>query len=399
MVYILILLFLIFNIYKFDYLQKKKAAKYTYSFTLICFVLLAGLRYRIGVDSIRYETHFDNIPELFELQFSDLSIYYFEPFFVILESVIKTFTSEFYIFQLVHACFVNIVIFSFIKKNTKNVYTAILIYYVCLYPSFMFEIIRESYAVAFFLLSCSALKKSKWIKYYVFSIIAFMFHTSAIIVFIFPLFKILNISKFLIIRKRTIILLFITFIIGYIIQDSFFDIIKIIEINEKIANKASSYSESLLAGQTYNINGIISVVFRRIIYPFLAILYLNKISKSFSFEYMVFLGFIVTVLSIPISILYRFNSYFFMFSILCISEALFYVFSNKSLALKKNFAYSALNMYLLLFPLLSFQIYGFMSRIDNTKYYEYMRYYPYSSILTKDIDNNREAVFNYYDAF
>lgn len=61
--------------------------------------------------------------------------------------------------QICQAILVNIILFWFIKRNTKNIFFAVLIYYVFLYTNFMCEVMREACAVSMFLLSWEYFKR------------------------------------------------------------------------------------------------------------------------------------------------------------------------------------------------------------------------------------------------
>ena len=65
-------------------------------------------------------------------------------------------------------------------------------YFVCYYLNFNFNSIRQTIAISFFLLGYEHLVNKKWVKYYIYCLCAFMFHASAIICFIFPLFYLIK---------------------------------------------------------------------------------------------------------------------------------------------------------------------------------------------------------------
>lgn len=67
MLYIVILLLLILLSYNYDFLQKKQGKYAWYSIVLIIFVLVAGLRYRVSLDTIRYMASFQKMPDLFDI--------------------------------------------------------------------------------------------------------------------------------------------------------------------------------------------------------------------------------------------------------------------------------------------------------------------------------------------
>ena len=122
MIYLFILVLLFYYTYYFDYLGRRKQRDVAYLFVLVIFILLAGFRYRLGVDTIRYESNFANIPTLTELGKVDFSEENYDPFYYILSIFAKTISSDFWVMQMLQASLVNVVIFSFwIDKNLVNV--------------------------------------------------------------------------------------------------------------------------------------------------------------------------------------------------------------------------------------------------------------------------------------
>lgn len=399
MIYFIVFVILLYFSYRFDYIGEKKYKKKCYYLVLILLILIAGLRYRLGVDTIRYESSFQWIPNIFDLTFSDFDNKY-DPFYLIFSSISKTLSPEFWVMQILQATLVNVIVFRFIKRNINNIFFGVLLYYVFLYFNYTCEVMREACAVSMFLLAWEYFKKKEWSKYYIFCIAAFLFHNSAILLFILPVLKWFKVWSIMRIKGYTVFLLIGVLIIGFIIQKVFFDYLYIISITDNIENKLNSYSNSDLSGSLLNLNGIISVVLRYILYPFIAVVLLKNRSKhdELIIEPMVLLCFIFAILSIPIAILYRYNNYFMLFAILVLADLAFskkfYLSGNKILIVNSYFLW-----FILFAPLISFQVYGLFSNVKGTMYKEYMRYYPYNSVLDRKRDMQREALFIYYNAY
>ncbi|MDR6733829.1 EpsG family protein [Sphingobacterium sp. 2149] len=171
-----------------------------YCITYVFFVCISGFRYKVGGDSLEYFNSFANqIPTLKDLTIDHFFTIRYEPFWIILNSICKTILNDFAILQLIHAIWINLVIFRFFKKNTKFLFTAILIYWLFFYFYFNMEILRESVAISFFLLAYPYLSSKKWVKYYLLVICAIMFHTSASFLIVLPLFRnqVLNKTNFI----------------------------------------------------------------------------------------------------------------------------------------------------------------------------------------------------------
>ena len=109
----------------------------------------------------------------------------------------------------------------------------------------------------------------------------------------------------------------------------------------------------------------------------------NKVYENF--EPIVALFIIFSVLSIPITIFYRMTSYTYLFVILMYANYSYEVYSLN----KKN-----IQKYLICLPLVLFTFWGFLGKEKSQHVYN--RYFPYNSIFTKEVDWNREKLYNDY---
>ena len=169
MIYILILFLLLFLSFKFDYLGQKRNKELWFVLIGVLLVCLAGFRYRIGVDSIRYETKYGLVHILSNLTYDDIfdSSLKAEPLFVLLFSAAKTISDDFWVLQMLQSILVIAIFWRFIKKNTQYWFISAFLFTLILYLHFTCEILRESCAVSMFLLGWEFYKEKKWIKYYI----------------------------------------------------------------------------------------------------------------------------------------------------------------------------------------------------------------------------------------
>ena len=82
-------------------------------------------------------------------------------------------------------------IFKLIKTYSKHPFSVILIYYCSFtFIEFNFELMRETIAVAIFLMyGIKYYLSKKWIKYYLIVLLAYSFHPSAMMMFLLPLIR------------------------------------------------------------------------------------------------------------------------------------------------------------------------------------------------------------------
>lgn len=210
--YIIVLLILLFGCVHYDVkgnLDNKNRWLY---FEWLVLVLLAGLRYKVGGDSIAYYNEFySQWPTL-----NDVGTYENERYnilWIYFIATCKSIVNEFWFLQVAHAVIVNTVFFCFFKKHAKYIYTAILFYFLLYYFRYNTEILRASLAVCSFLIGFEFLSKKKWIYYFACCLVAYGFHSEAIVTFFFPLilpFQNTRISGFSmsVILAVTLVLLF-----------------------------------------------------------------------------------------------------------------------------------------------------------------------------------------------
>ena len=185
--YSVIFIFLCFCTYYYDVLGRVKNRGLSYWLIFISLILLAGLRYRVGGDTLSYFDDYPTFPAFSEFASTDFSLLPYELFFYVLVAIAKLFGDDFFYFQLLHAFIVNIVVFSFLRRYVKYRFAGVLLYYLLVYFYFNMEIMRESLAICFFLLSVKYLIAKKYVPYYLICCVSLFFHLSATFLLILPI--------------------------------------------------------------------------------------------------------------------------------------------------------------------------------------------------------------------
>ncbi|MDR0507769.1 MAG: EpsG family protein, partial [Dysgonamonadaceae bacterium] len=188
MIYLLITIYLLTLIYVFDYRKRNNGKSVWFTITCIVLICLSGLRYRVGGDTVGYMSMYDEFPTLFTVEWHIFSTQY-QPLWNLYVLTCKTISSDFAFLQFTHAIILNVSLFVFIRKRIRNVFTFIFFYFILFYTLLNFEVLRESLAVAVSLMGFKYWEKKKWLPYYVFALIAYGFHVSAVILFILPFFR------------------------------------------------------------------------------------------------------------------------------------------------------------------------------------------------------------------
>ena len=184
--YIIVLLVLLYGCIHYDVKGNLDTKNRWLYFEWLVLVLLAGLRYKVGGDSIAYYNEFySQWPTLSEVGTYDNERY--NILWIYFIAICKSIIDEFWFLQIVHAVIVNTVFFRFFKKHTTYIYTAILFYFILYFFRYNTEVLRASLAVCSFLIGFEFLSKKKWIYYFTCCLVAYGFHSEAIVTFFFPL--------------------------------------------------------------------------------------------------------------------------------------------------------------------------------------------------------------------
>lgn len=403
MVYFIVLAVIFYCIYTYDYKRHKVGSSVMYIGVCVILIIIAGLRYRIGGDSIGYENEFKNsIPTLANLRSFRFNSIRWEPGFVLLMSTAKSFSTDFTLFQFFHATIVNSIIFWFISRNTQNRFIAVCLYFVCMYLNFNTEVLRESLAVSIFLLAWPFFKQGKWLLYYPLAICACFFHTSALFTLILPLFAIPGVRGGFRLSKLTFFICIFVFVGSFYLGRKFFSVIKMLSQTETISDRANEYAKSSYGGTVLNVLGMTEVLIKNVFIPIAAVWYLRlslknekgtKKYKEFQKqELMVMTSVYISIASMSIFILGRFNNYLLLFTYITLASCFF----KKVEIRRKKFKLSAIYWVAIFMVVLSinFKSY-FASTFGSSSHKRYMLYYPYYSRLEPTEDTKREEILRF----
>ena len=382
MIYIIVILLILFLSFQYDISGKTRYREHWYWIILAIFILIAGLRWRIGIDTTRYLYGFyHGYPTLDNFSFKT---YYVgrDPFFYLINAFVKSIGGRFYLFQLIHASFVNGLIFIYIKRHSSYIFTCVFFYAIMTYLNYNAEIMRGSMSIVICLFANDYFLEKKWLKGYLLLVIALMFHGQTIVLFFMPLFLFLRFNFI------GIVTLVAAFVVGQFAGSLLNNYVELLMF-DKIEDKALSYAELEKLGGEQGLRWIFGHVFSQFVYIFAALWYIKHrkpnmqllLLEPFIMFYCVFL-----MVNIGFKITYRFVEYYSIYA----SMLYAYVFVKvaKDRALKKGLSY--VRALVVIFPL----FWLFQSRHIVPPNELYRRYFPYSSVIEKSIDKKREDIYN-----
>lgn len=266
MIYLITFTIFIVLIFLFDINNsKKKNAKLWYNLMTVWLILLSGLAYQVGADIPGYMYEYDSLAVKKIESISDLFDFKDnrQPLWVLLEYVCHSISPYFVFFKLVIAIFCNWIISRFIFKHSLYPFTALLFYSLILYLNLNFNALRQLLAISFFLLGYDSLADRKWIKYYAWCVVALLFHSSAIICFLFPLLYFIPISK------KSVIIISSILVVGvfFVLQSGLADLMIELVLNntELMPDDYSELAEDYFVdveSNEANLNGMILIAFQ-----------------------------------------------------------------------------------------------------------------------------------------
>ena len=397
MIYFLTVIAFLILTYVYDYRRCEKGKLLWWIVMLVVLILISGMRYKMGTDSIKYENYYNWMHSITELKPADFQNTRFAPLYIILSSLCRTISSDFILLQFVLAIIVNTTIFYFLWNNSRHPYMAALLYLFFLYINLNMEVLRESLAVSVFLWSWPSFYKRKWIKYYMYCVLGFFFHISSLVMIFLPMLQIPFIKRLLLPGMHTLIMVPLILIGSFVANYYFFDIIQLIAITDNMANRAEFYSGTRLSGNTLNILGSLMLMFKYAIYPLVALYFLRKLKADSSpkmeqIQVMTMVSLYVGLVTIGITMFLRFNNYFLFFPFVVISDWTYSYLTFK----KKLVRFSFVQWIIILLPLFGCQFMTYMANYNKSGSLKvYNMYYPYSNRLDEDVSRERQKAIQY----
>lgn len=369
MVYIIVLIVFLYGSLHYNQQNVDKNNKFLY-LEYILIVLVMGLRYKVGGDSLNYFLSFQSWPTLLEIsnyQF-DTSKYSFG--WILFSALCKAIYDDFVTLQLAESAIVNAAFFYFFKKNTDKYFIAILLYAIMFLFTFNTEIMRAAMSVSIFLFSFELFKKKKWIKYYILCFVAFSFHSEAIVMFLLPVCYPLSKIKISIINLLLILIISIATV-------SIFNFIprlaNLISVSNQMSMIFAIYSQETIES---NMNGYIAQIF--FIVPWFYFLWLSRKEKQVYWRGFVILYIFFTFQQLRYMVfMNRACDMLYPFLIIAIVDSLRSIKYTKGLSVR-------MWCYISIFVVVFLRIYNYMGN-DHWKLF-----IPYSSVISPTENIERE---------
>ena len=378
MVYNIIFILLLYLSYNYDFHGHKNGRKGWYYAILVFFILFAGLRWRLGIDTPNYiELFYHDIPTLGKLTEDDLN-FGSKPLWTIINSAVKTLNGRFFVVQLIESAFVNVLIFNYFKRHSQYVFTCIFFYYSFLYLSLSFTIMKAAMSIVLCLYANDFILQKKWVKGYMLYLTAALFHPQAILIMLTPFLLFLKLNK------TSVLLFSLLFVLGFSVQEFLGDSLFLFDFDEDLYDKVENVATlDKYSSRISNFNFAIGNILPYFLYALFSLYTIKRFKpNSYLLKYesfvMIYLCFIV--LEMNVYIVYRFALYYLIYFILIMSET-FVEFASFGRNPKYKTKVSSKSL-LIVLPL--FLLLGYVT------YKRAWVYNPYSSVIERTINQTRE---------
>lgn len=375
MIYLFVTVLLLFFSFRYDICKEKNGYRFSYYLALIILISLAGFRWRLGLDTPSYiKTFYYWTPKIEYLEISNLSIGE-KPLWRLLNSFVYTFFGRFYFVQLIQAAFVNTLLYIYFSKHTKYVFTSILFYFILSYYGMNMESMKASMSIVICLFANDYVLEKKWSRAYLLYFIAILWHPQALVLLLTPFIIWIKLN-----RTGAIILVF-AFLFGLTFQYFFGDYLDLIEMyaDDAILEKAEMYGETdRYIGQEGSLLRTFSTIYFPYFFLLFCIFYIKRncwVNSLQLLEPLVVLGIVFMTIQMNSQIFYRYVALYQIYFIIYYSHLFVY------LARKKRNT-NIIKAFIVFLPL-------FLS-YNARKIQNYHRFYPYSSIFDKTVDEQRE---------
>ena len=394
LIYILILLLIVFNIYRFDIKNSPSNKLKNFYIIILLLFLISGFRYHIGIDSVRYELSFERTDSLFSLNSNNLAWRELtQPLWFLINSFFREFTDNFVVIQLFHSAIFHILLARFILKSCIKPYIALGVIFCVAWWNFSFEIMRESLCVLIYLNSLFYLKEKKYKKYIFCALVSMGIHW-----FSFAVFLITPLVNFTRRKWLFTILIFLGMLIFAVDASGVAEIINSLTfiLGDSAGDRVNSYIESDTYGViSLSLLGVIFIFLTQILYPIIVSKYLSKSPDSLIYSKILLLYIIFVILRTKIMIFDRFSNYLVLLLI---------VYSINVLSDRRILHMNIFSRMYLYFGLLFLIFQGVNSFISPSTLelrsnitYD-CRYIPYKTIF-QEPDDIREELYSSYIVF
>lgn len=388
MIFVVVFVFIGCLVYEYDIKGHLRHRDLAFNLLLLLFISLSGFQFRIGSDISAYMYDFDQA-SWGDLNLSEFSLSYRQPGWILWLNTCKSLINSFVFFKFTTAIFVNCVFFYYFSNFSKFKFTCILVYYVMMSFDINFNILRQSIAIAFFLLVYIMIQKRKLYLSYLFILVSTLFHNSAVFLLIIPVLAIFNINKY---HRFVVLFLWCVYAVVQIYEfNDLFLFISLLFNDDSFSELSQLYLEDSIYG--YNSNNLI-MLFTFILLSGYSYLYIwIKRNCNYSNWLLLMFGIYLClfIFTSKVTIVGRVLLYFTPYAIIFLVD---FIYRFSEIRIRKNSR--TLFIVGMIFLLLIRPMQDFFSINPNYNERNFIQYVPYYTIFSGEVDSKRERLFSVY---
>jgi len=224
-----------------------------------------------------YAEEFGYIPTFSKITAQSFYDSAYQPLYFLMCVTCKSIVPDIWFMHLCQTWIVCAVMFNFIRKRTTYIFSTALLFMLCMYPYFCFEILKESLAVSMLLIGYPYLEQKKYLKFFLFAGLALSFHFSGIIAFFIPF---LQRCKF---NKRFFWILIVVVFCGLKSEGWLERLTAYFLLGGTTAEKYNYYVH--IAMDRFNINWFIDSFLRNVLVPVIVGIWMKWTYRKIQFEW------------------------------------------------------------------------------------------------------------------
>lgn len=396
MLYLVTVIILIVLIVNYDIKGRTNTKVYTHLYYAMMwwFICISGLAYNVGSDIPTYMKWYNDASWSNINSIQDLFDYdnHLMPAWNLLMLLCRSISSNFVLPKMIIATFCNYAIFKFIKEHSVYPFITILFYGLGLYFNMNFNALRQMIAVSIFLLSYDNLQNKNYLKYYAGVVVAYLFHSSALVCAIFPLLNLLDLSRKTLLASTIFILL--TSVV--FLLSNFSDIAYqfMLFSNQYLSGDMSALADMYLGDVSetgLNLFGKLKTILNLFVIIGIVLVSYNPNHNDSLFYKLSLVYCLFYALTFSIGVVFSRLTYYVEFFYFCVLPLGVMNVSHKITRKTKIIA-------LILLVLLALRPINSLLRVNPNYGYPLMvQYYPYHSVLHPQIDPIRNMLFGSYE--
>lgn len=385
----IIIVVLIGCIVVYDFREEVFLREQMYWFVWGLMTLMSGLAYNVGVDIMNaYQPSFEhNLPTLDQLTMQELfsSIDSFEPGYILFTSFFKTIWPSWYFMKTIYAIIVNLFIFKVIKRYTDHWFSVLLFYFILLFPQVHFGFLRQALAMVFVFMAFSMFHKKRWIWGILLILVANLFHRSAIILLVSPLFFLISNSN-----KHSYIFYLIGLLFFVIFHNNIINWFpNVIESDMYLIDKYTRYTEDEERQRVFSFSLILHYLLN-IGVPLFTLWLADRNGRKLNYIPEVYMLCTFLLINLYIPIFARVIPYVEIFQYLILVEFFYLIFAKfKNDAVMRILKLSVILGYLII---VGGRRYNRVV-IPSAGIKSYDAYWPYTSVITKKMPPERQYLY------